>query len=183
MSAVSYIAVDLETTGLDPVADAILEIAWAPLDFRFNPIIPVQSAVVKMTPEAGARLAADEYVMNMHARNGLVLESGTLSQATLGEVEGVVLDSLRGCDFSVGKPTIFGSSVHFDLRFIDAQMPTLRKLLHYRVFDVSTLLAFAAAADLYRVDGRDVAHRAAADIQWSIDTARDILARTPAVVA
>lgn len=32
----AYFACDLETTGLDPKADRILEIAWTTLDLHFN---------------------------------------------------------------------------------------------------------------------------------------------------
>lgn len=174
MSKVAYLAVDLETTGLEETGDFILEVAWAPLTATFEQLEPTKSFVVEMTPAARERIMANEYTKSMHQANGLIKDSleGGLP---LSLIESVIQTSLDQHEWAAPQLTIFGSSVHFDLRFTQAHMPNLAKWLHYRVFDVTTLLSFGDAAGVPREENRTIAHRAAADIDWSIATAQRLL--------
>lgn len=172
--SVTFLAVDLETTGLDQGNDHILEVAYAPLDAQFQKLADTKSFVIEMTPAARERLMGNDYTREMHRSNGLIRESldGGLPLAI---VEKIILNAVSAQPWADGRLTVFGSSVHFDLRFLQVHMPELSKWLHYRVLDVTTLLSFADAAGVPREEDREVAHRAAADIDWSIETAQRIL--------
>ena len=174
MDGVTYLAVDLETTGLDLPADQIMEIAWAPLDAQFQKVAPTQSLTLEVTPAVRERILGNNFVRDMHTANGLTkdaLEGGL----PLAMVEKIIMNAADKWDWAGSKLIVFGSSVHFDLRFLQAHMPTLAKWLHYRAQDVTTMVAFAAAAGVPPEERRTVAHRAAADIDWSIETAQRLL--------
>lgn len=173
---VAYIAVDLETTGLDERQDSILEVAWAPLTADFEQLEPTTSLVVEMTEAAKARLMANDYTRKMHVGNGLIADSLARGLA-LPMVEKMIDADLERWDWADGRLTIFGSSVHFDLRFVQHHMPNLAKWLHYRVLDVTTLISFGRAAGMPEDENRAVAHRAADDINWSISAAQGILSK------
>lgn len=172
---VAYLAVDLETTGLEPGVDQILEVAWAPLDAQFNRLAPTQSMVVEMTPASRALLMQNEYARNMHQANGLIADS-LAGGLPLSVVEKVIQASADTWVWAEPQLTVFGSSVHFDLGFIKAHMPDLAKWLHYRCLDVTTLISFARAAGAWQDEDRAIAHRAADDIDWSIAAAQKIYA-------
>lgn len=167
-----YLAVDLETTGLDPQRDPILEVAWAVLDYQLNEVAPIESAVAALTPQVRIRLAQNDYVRQMHTDNGLITDSARWGIA-LGEVELRILRQVKL--LQAPKPlTVFGSSVHYDKAFIDAQMPALAEKLHYRIFDVTTTLNLFGAAGAWEDSRETIAHRAADDIRWSINEARKL---------
>lgn len=171
---VAYIAVDLETTGLDERQDQILEVAWAPLTASFEQVEPTKHLVLEMTEAAKLRLLGNDYTREMHVNNGLIADS-LAGGLALPIVEKVIDADLERWDWADGRLTIFGSSVHFDLRFVQNHMPSLAKWLHYRVLDVTTLISFGRAAGVPEEENRAVAHRAADDINWSISTAQRIL--------
>lgn len=170
---VAYLAVDLETTGLDPLVDQVLEVAWAPLDAQFNRLGPTMNLVVEMTPASRALLMQNEYARNMHQVNGLIGDS-LAGGLPLSVVEKTIMASADQWDWAAPQLTVFGSSVHFDLGFIKAHMPDLAKWLHYRCLDVTTLVSFARAAGAWQDEDRAIAHRAAGDIDWSIAAAQKI---------
>lgn len=172
--SVAYLAVDLETTGLDADKDQILEIAWAPLSANFEQLDQTKRFVLEMTPAARERITANEYVKNMHQANGLIADS-LAGGLPLSVVEKAIMADADSWVWAEPKLTIFGSSVHFDLRFIQAHMPALASWLHYRVLDVTTLLSFGRAAGAPEDEGRTIAHRASDDINWSIYAAQRVL--------
>lgn len=172
--SVNYLAVDLETTGLDADKDQILEVAWAPLDVKFNQLEPTRTLTLEMTPTARERLVANEYVKGMHQMSGLIADS-LASTMTLALAESVIKSDADGWTWDATKLTIFGSSVHFDLRFIQKHMPSLADWLHYRVLDVTTVRSFVEAAGVPLEENRVIEHRAAADINWSINAVQRAL--------
>lgn len=167
---------DLETTGLNPDCDSLLEVAAIATaadlsgdeDDRFHTVVWWNGNVEDMNSAA----------RQMHTDNGLLEEVVSPDAPTLGEADVAMatwLDEIAA-KHSAERLTLAGSSAHFDMGFIDKHMPRTRKRLHYRVFDVSTLLqAFQwwAGDDLGRSQFPDEAiHRAQQDIATSLALCR-----------
>ena len=166
--------IDLETTGLKPDKDRILEYAVVFTDLELNELVS-KTNIVNQPGEQLIPLM-DEYVIQMHSDNGLLHEIGQGEQ--IPYVAGLVraqqemmdaLDQARSMASDHEVEVIFviaGNTVGFDKGFIKAQMPELFDLLHYRQLDVSS----------YKVGFPEIfgtktsaAHRAMADIRASIE--------------
>lgn len=138
---------DLETTGLNPTKDHILEIAWTLTHSDLVPMFaydPVYSAAVKTDIKVFDALA-DDYVREMHTKTGLIERMQSDKAITRSEAERDIVRSLDEALTLVDEPIyLAGASVHFDLAFIKFWMPSLAKRLSHRVYDTSTLKAFFA---------------------------------------
>jgi len=134
--------VDLETTGLNPEKDAILEIGFKVTDPQGSTVDQF-SRVLRGTSgyyhDAIATAKLNPVVNDMHSSSGLWsdLESVNIStpfwtgfQETRDWIHDLVGDS---------KPPLCGSSVDFDRGFLNRHCPSLAALFHYRVVDVSSI--------------------------------------------
>lgn len=131
---------DIETTGLSPESDVILEVGI---------VVTTPSLTVVGYPWGGAvctpnaeSLIESEYVRAMHKSSGL-LNDVLLSGASMAEVETAALRFLMSLDFAPGTATMAGFGPHFDRAFLRAQMPALEAFFDYRMIDVSTLRGLA----------------------------------------
>ena len=143
-----YLFLDLETTGLAPTIDKILEVAWVPAHTNFSTSNSIESNGVTPSILAWDLLEADRFVTDMHEKSGLIddLQHGPTYE--LSYVEDRVLETMREWEIehvNCGDDKTWylaGASVHFDLGFIRVLMPRLAAKLSHRVFDTSTLKAF-----------------------------------------
>lgn len=168
-----FLWTDLETTGLVPGRDAILEFACIlAADDREGDmsIIEEFTGVLRFTREARDRVLPDQFVQKMHEANGLWAECEA-SDTTLAEVEEFFLETFADGGKKKGI-VLAGNSVHFDHKFLCAHMPKFAGCLSHRVFDVSTLSAAAMAWIGDFQPTRAKGHRALPDIRASLDTAR-----------
>ena len=158
--------IDLEMTGLDPLADSILEIGTLVTDKDLN--------LVAEGPEFAiahplARLQAmDEWNRTQHAKSGLwqrVLESAT----TLAQAEEATLAFLA-LHVPAGKSPICGNSICQDRRFLARLMPRLEGYFHYRNLDVSTVkeLCRRWSPELMQGFTKESTHTAISDIRDSV---------------
>lgn len=179
--------VDIETTGLDPQDDVILEICVVLTD-AYGSAIDWHSIVT--LGEGWEEKLADpdrEIALQMHERSGLlkdlqVLRDGEWSPAFVVSEADEFLDRwLRRVAPEMDVVPMAGSSVSFDLGFVRKHMPLLARRFHrYRVIDASSFLAVARAhgdhysglLDGYAVFDRTKAHRAFNDIVNSIQLYR-----------
>lgn len=177
-----FLWLDLETTGLDPHNDQILE--WAIVladDGAAGDLSPVHqfSGVVDPWNDADAMRDAIEgmhsIVQNMHARNGL-FEAVAREGTPLAEAEDFLLSVCVELGAKPRQVVLAGSTVAFDLGFVRVHMPRFAEYLSHRTFDVSTLkqadvawggVPFAKAE----------AHRALPDVLESLAHAAAIKAR------
>ncbi len=184
-----FIWLDLETTGLDPDREIVLEFGVIlAADDRDGDMLPVQEFQSVITPYAYGkertvperspdRILAEMHskVRTMHTKNGLLaeLERPELC-CSISEADDFLF-ALAG----EGLPSLAGNSVHFDLSFIRKHMPRFASRLNHRVFDVSTLIrAEKTYGDsVEQITTRADAHRALDDARASLATARAFRAR------
>lgn len=163
---------DLETTGLDPRSDRILEVAAcvADLERPFDARDPFEAVLPFRYEEHLGRI--HEVVLGMHTKNGLWKECER-SAASLAAAEEVLCGMAGRTPASdrENQTTLAGSCVSFDLAFVQAWMPRLASFLHYRVFDVSSMLLLARSCGMPRPP-KGEAHRAMADVRESIENGR-----------
>lgn len=164
--------IDLETTGLDPTNDALLEIACIVTDNKLNEL---ECYTTPISAPAVALNRMDTWCTDTHTKSGL-LRDVRETTVTLKEVELEMTKLLRR-HFPVSRPAMAGSSVHFDKRFITEHLPSIASKFHYRIIDVSSFmlaLNFYHGRDLPK-DGTETAHRALSDIRWSINCLKQYL--------
>lgn len=159
---------DLETTGLDPKRDSILEVGIIlTTDTKLDEIARFHSLVRPMHLR-GVEVMGD-YVLNMHTKSGLLGELYDFDQRidpgphghplrdhipAPGRVELDVMQWLHNVSRNPAdteadtKRTLrgiplAGNSVHFDRAFIQEHMPDLEALFSHRNVDVSTVTELA----------------------------------------
>lgn len=159
--------IDMEMSGLNPVADRILEVALVVTDGELN---TVAEAPVLVVHQADTVLnAMDSWNVSMHARSGLT-EKVRQSLLTEAEVEACMVDFLATLVPASASP-MCGNSICQDRRFLATYMPKLEGYFHYRNLDVSTLkeLAKRWKPEVYGGFSKESKHEALADIYESID--------------
>lgn len=171
-----YLWIDLETTGLDPTTDFILEVGWIITDYKFEQATKVQShVIVEPTGDALRTLAQNQFVFDMHRGTGLVDQLVVGRGYSLKHVEKWIMGDIARRTNEGDTWHLAGSSVGFDRGFIEKWMPELAAKLHHRILDVSSLRLLVIAAGL-TVDELEIVnqHRAAADIEHSFAYASNL---------
>jgi oligoribonuclease len=163
--------IDCEMTGLDYVADALIEIACVVTDFDLNPLGEGVDLVIK--PPAAAVAQMDPFVQTMHEKSGLIttLDSGI----TLREAEEQVLAYVKEHCADGTRPPLAGNTVATDRAFISRDMPELDAFLHYRIVDVSSIKELSRRwfpRAYFAAPAKRGNHRALADILESIEELR-----------
>lgn len=158
----TIIAIDIETTGLDPKKHKILEVSMHELDENFN-IVTSFDGILQYHD---AIEHIDPIVVEMHINNGLF--------HFVDDLPIVSTDSHADCDLwhiedflnNYEKIIFLGNSVQFDRSFIETHIPSIKPRLHYRNFDVRTLLMTLDISHL--LPPFTSIHRAKSDVTRSI---------------
>lgn len=178
---------DLETTGLDPHHDIVLEVAIVITDDKLNVHGEFSSIVLNHVPlDRGVDMfavSAGAKVWEGHKKNGLLDElwkawmkikdvDGSAFCMRRVEAEIAMFFDAHGVQGD-NKPLLAGSTISFDRNFMQVQMPSTLKRLHYRNVDVSTIseLAKVWRPDLSTPEKKEM-HRALSDIHESIGLLR-----------
>ncbi len=160
----TYLGLDLETTGLDPEHDLILEIGVLILGDDLTEITRFDAPIAHETHAIMTRI--NDYVRDMHTQNGLLSELDAGKGIPLEQSEQtlhLIIDAYPE------RPVLLGSSVHFDRGFLRVHMPRIVERLSHRHCDASS---FAMFAPQLRAHG-GAAHRALADVRHSAQMCRD----------
>jgi oligoribonuclease len=163
--------IDCEMTGLDYVADALIEIAVVVTDYDLNVLGDGIDLVIKPPAEALDQMV--DFVRSMHESSGLLdeLDAGI----TLEEAEQGVLAYIREHCAEGSRPPLAGNTVGTDRAFISRDMKELDAFLHYRIVDVSSIKELARRwypRAYFAAPSKRGNHRALADILESIEELR-----------
>src|SRR4051794_23890865 len=163
--------IDCEMTGLDLVADALIEVAALVTDFDLNVLGDGVDLVIK--PPAAALEQMGDFVRTMHEKSGLLTELD--AGLTLDEAEAQVLAYVKEFCPDGSRPPLAGNTVATDRSFLSRDMPALEGFLHYRIVDVSSIKELARRwfpRAYFQAPAKRGNHRALADIQESIEELR-----------
>ena len=163
--------IDCEMTGLDYVADALIEIAAVVTDYDLNVLGDGVDLVIKPPAEAIAQM--DDFVRSMHEKSGLLdqLDDGI----SLEDAEQQVLAYVREHCADGSRPPLAGNTVGTDRAFISRDMKDLDGFLHYRIVDVSSIKELSRRwypRAYFAAPSKRGNHRALADILESIEELR-----------
>ena len=164
MKKAKLLWIDLEMTGLDPAKDKILEVAAIATDMKLNQIATYE-AIIKVDDKIiQNRMVGEFWEKNHQTRDALIAQNA--EGRPIAQVERELLDFV-GKYFS---KTVYlaGNSIHQDRKFIEREMPSLNKLLHYRMLDVSAWKIYFENAKRKKFTKLEN-HRALDDINGSIE--------------
>lgn len=160
--------IDIETDGLDPIKNNILQIASILTDFNMEIEHYSQEYTIAYKDN---ELNLSDWCKNQHTISGL-LPKVYGSDITLHDAE---LEIIKFLNCHVGlKDTIHiaGNSVYFDKSFIDRHMQLLSSRLDRRVVDVSSISILCKNLSNNVYNNKPIKlnnHTALSDIQESIE--------------
>lgn len=190
--AAAFVWVDIETTGLNPIRDRILEIgvmvtdkdglmlghnSWL-VDHRVSALDMWDNLPDKVIEMHQASGLIDDWNAN-HQKIASVDADGSLAKLNQGAIESDIIRFLEvQMGLEDGKYGMAGSSVHFDRAFIKQDMPALHEWFHYRNVDISTIkqlckqlnmpVALAWERESERLAKGHVRHRAIPDLAMTV---------------
>lgn len=188
---------DLETSGLDPYADHIIELAFVLTEFEYpyNTRAPISRlqlhshAIKDWVFDPPFEYHSDDvyenslspFIREMHTKSGLLEERRRLPPEfrqlpSFFEKEVLLPMSENWPTDKDEKVMLAGSSVHFDLGFMRTKFPAFAKRLSHRVYDVSAVRAFCNSLGMPCGPKPAEAHRANEDVLASIKLANECVA-------
>lgn len=143
-----FVPLDIETTGLDPHSDMILEIAWVVTDDKLTPVTEPRSFIVEHGEDwqqAFSLIRSNEFVRRMHEDSGLADALMSTSAYGLEEISEVLNLDIRSAGGGDHSAHLLGFSVDFDRQFLKGEPATSwlfhedHGAFHHRVYDLSSV--------------------------------------------
>jgi oligoribonuclease len=160
--------IDLETTGLDPKRDCIIEIALVLTSEDLEHVVLGPNLAINLTKT----VIMDDFVDKMHRSSGL-FDDVVSRGVDIEDAEGDCIMFLE--EYSCYNQPLCNNNPQFDRNFLKEHMPHLAAMFHYRNIDVSSVMELCARwaphLDSKRARG-PVGHRAQADVLDSIGLLR-----------
>lgn len=172
MSKLYYLGVDVETTGLDPNDDYMIELAAVLLDENLTELDRYVSVIDNIPATEVQADIGTPFVVDMHTRSGLI-DAIAAAHANYDpkeplswqrRVDRVLVKMLKKVPANV-PVHLLGDSVSFDRKFMAASDFRSEKRLHHRLADCSSLRLCMPI-----MPKETTRHRAMADIEFSILT-------------
>ena len=184
-----FVPLDIETTGLDPHRDYILEMGWVVTDDTLRELTPRRSFIVDQESwgDVFSLLRAEEFVRDMHERSGLLADLHGDELTPLHVIASRLFDDLTWArvllEDDVESVHLLGRSINFDRSFMlqeeafrplfDESRPA-HDVFHHKVYDLSSVrLAYELAGVSEPAAGTDP-HRALPDAIHALNLARSI---------
>ena len=179
--------IDVETTGLDPAREHLLEISLILTDNELNPVADPVSVLIDPSVEdahpdykVGSDIArtVSDFIRDMHTSNGLFADLDAGLGVAPDEADGLIADAIDAAAGEGGKPLLAGNSITLDRNFLEAQAPRTYAALHYRSIDVTSIEndldrdGFAEPIAAWHAARPKKSHHGADDIRDSIDQLR-----------
>lgn len=163
-----WCVLDIETTGLDPKSDLILEVAAVGVDPKTLEVRDSwRTNILHPMPEIESRMG--DFVRDMHTQNGLLQEISDKDGLPMREVDALLAGYLQMWGGKRADVVLIGNSIHFDRSFLAAHMRGVSRRLHHRMIDVSTLNTLASTWAPGSYEKPEPAHRALADCMSSLE--------------
>lgn len=131
----AFVGLDVETTGLDPDVDRILELGIVVFDDHLEPMT-YRSWVTANSDDLGEH-DMDEVVQIMHKNSGLLHDIRTDDNPSIWHAEREAVSFLQR--FGATNLPMLGSSVSFARSMLQAWMPELLEVFHYRSLDATSV--------------------------------------------
>lgn len=161
--------IDLETTGLNPRRDSIIEVALIVTTRKHLEVRHKETWLVE-GPDP-----TEPKIIEMHSKSGLLTERANSVPTSLAKLDNELVDRVDWrCPMM--RPMLAGSSVHFDLEFLRVHTPKFADRLNYRLMDVSGLAGALEMMDKrLKLPSWDAPrpHRALPDIERSLQLMRE----------
>lgn len=157
---------DFEMTGLDANKDKILEVAMVVTDWNFEEVANYHSGFGYSAEELNPLLDANPFFVKMKEIRLPLVELCAKSPVS-AVVEKEMVQFIREHCGALKPVVLCGNSIHMDRQFINAQLPLVEQLLHYRMLDVTSWkLVFEAKYGKHYT--KQETHRALDDVRESI---------------
>ena len=160
-----FLFLDLETTGLDPSACSIIEVAVKAVTMDSTKLVHLDG--FQYIVQSDSKTLWEPDALEFHQKNGLYEASRKSNHSTIYVRERLELFvqelSYQSCGIHLA-----GNTIHFDLGFLKAHWPETLTHLHYRVVDVSSFKVVGKALGLLEQEKVGKTHRAMDDVEASI---------------
>ena len=183
----TYLFLDVETTGLDPDKDDLLEIAWVMVREDLHTVNAARSFLIDHDDWASVynRIRENSIVHEMHMKSGLLDDMEDNELSSLDTVfRKLHTDVVNEVD--LGETVhMAGYSIHFDKAFLLAndfsslftEFGTIKPLIHHRMLDLSSFKLFLKGMGLDKLVAQPHnpnPHRALDDCYEALDYANNL---------
>lgn len=168
--------IDLETSGLDPIGDVILEAGLRITNIEGDTLDHTTELVWNMNWKSA--IVRNDSVYDMHTKSGLIDDLNDLSLVTTREDHLPSQIERRLCNWiddrintQDGIWPMAGNSVGFDRSFLGSYMPDLLTRWHYRNLDVSSMreaCRICSPSMFFKMPAPQKAHRPQGDLDESV---------------